>query len=231
MFIGDSANLSFLQVIRKVVGDSVGSCSFVDDPLRSLMVESSPDGQPSWLNHYTQCAPPKVLLEDAHGLLTRYMLATSCVLDMFDRSELEQNVALWATGRERESTIPVPIVYLVLAIGAQTSPENKEALAESLFNYGRYLTAQNFMEDASILTVQSYALITFFLLGASRRNAAFMYLGIAVRAAYAIGLHRREVAATFAPDECKSRERLWKVIRILVSITASFETVIGRNYI
>jgi hypothetical protein len=54
MFIGDSANLSFLQVLRRVVGECIGSCSFVDDPMRSLMVEMSPEGQPSWMEASSQ---------------------------------------------------------------------------------------------------------------------------------------------------------------------------------
>lgn len=137
------------------------------------------------------------------------------MLDLFDESEILAHLEAWYSGDLTDSSIPSSIYYLVLAIGAQTSAEDKDDQAQTLFTYGRYLTAQNFMEDASMLTVQSYALISMYLLGASRRNAAFMYLGIAVRAAYAIGLHRREVAASFSPQEFKARERLWKVLRML----------------
>ena len=54
-----------------------------------------------------------------------------------------------------------------------------------------------------------------YMLGASRRNAAFMYLGVAVRAAYALGLHKADITTLFASSEFQTRERLWKVILIL----------------
>ena len=215
MFIGDSANLSFLQIIRRLVSLSIGRCALVDDPLSTFMVEASPEGQPNWLNATSQRAPPQVSFAEAQLLIRRYALATNCVVDLFDEDELIENLPAWIYGRWAECTIPNPIYFLVLAIGAQTSTEDKDELAGALFTHGRYLTAQSFMEDASMSTVQSYALITTYLLGACRRNAAFMYLGIAVRAAYAVGLHRKEVSASFSADECRTRERLWKVIRIL----------------
>ncbi|KIX01252.1 uncharacterized protein Z518_08977 [Rhinocladiella mackenziei CBS 650.93] len=114
-----------------------------------------------------------------------------------------------------ECPIPRSIYYLVLAIGAQSSPENTDDLAERHFDYGRYLTAQRFLEDASMWTVRSYALVTMYMLNSYRRNTAFMSLGIAVRAAYALGLHSKEVASLFPRDEYRAGERLWKVIRIL----------------
>lgn len=69
MFIGDSANLSFLQVIRRLFSDCVGQCPFVDDPLRYLIVEASPEGQPDWMNANKQREPPQISLFDAQTLV------------------------------------------------------------------------------------------------------------------------------------------------------------------
>ncbi|KAJ4075275.1 hypothetical protein NW760_015427 [Fusarium oxysporum] len=71
------------------------------------------------------------------------------------------------------------------------------------------------MDDISISAVQSNILITMYLLGASRRNAAFMYLGSAVRAAYALGIHRHDINKHFKQSDYLLRERLWKVLRVL----------------
>ncbi|PVH71099.1 hypothetical protein DL98DRAFT_540329 [Cadophora sp. DSE1049] len=135
IFIGDSANLSFLQSIRQLVSVKLGYCLFIDGPLKFRMVEASP-------NDHSSNNPSR----------------------------------------------PMPVAYLI---------------------------SSTFTEDPSIMTVQVYALITMYLLGASRRNAAFMYLGIAVRAAYALGLHREDVASLFPAEEYRMRERGWRVIRIL----------------
>lgn len=215
MFIGDSANLSFLQTIRKVVKDSIGECPLTEDPLRYLMVETAIKGPPSWLQAGVRQMPPRPTLAEATYLVRRYCLATNCVLDLFDEPDLLQNLAPWLERQSVETDVLSTTYYLVFALGAQTCPQDKEQLAEAYFSYGRYYTAVSFTEDPSIPTVQAYALITMYLLNASRRNAAFMNLGTAVRAAYALGLHRKEVAALFAPAEFKTRERLWKVIRIL----------------
>jgi Fungal specific transcription factor domain len=215
MFIGDSANLSLLQDIRRLVRTSIGSCPFVEDPFRYIMVESVPDGRPSWL-HMGQAEPPTLLsLPEATDLIRSYVLATGCVLDLFDEADLLSHLPHWLATQPDNSSALSPIYYLVFAIGAQTTPEDKDAMAETFFDYGRYLTAMSFMEDPSISTVQAYAMISMYMLGASRRNAAFMYLGIAVRAAYALGLHKADIAALFPPAEFQIRERLWKVIRIL----------------
>ena len=159
--------------------------------------------------------PPTVSFPAAELFVKQYVLTTNCILDLFDEADLFDNLPAWTDGRWTDSSIPSPIYCLILAIGAQTSPGHQDKFAETIFTYGRYLTARDCMEDASLLTVQSYALITMYLLGASRRNAAFMHLGIAVRAAYAIGLHRKDVALSLPKHDFKVRERLWKALRTL----------------
>lgn len=215
MFIGDSANLSFLQNIRRLVRTSIGPCDFTTDPLKFMMVETSPDGQPHWIDGGLRGPPTKPSLEEAAYLIRRYMIATNCVLDLFDEPDLLNHLPQWLGIVAEESSIPSSTYYLILAIGAQTCPEDKDEVADVYFNYGRYLTALSCMEDPSITTIQCYVMITMYMLGASRRNAAFMNLGLAVRAAYALGLHRRDISRLFPQSEYKTRERLWKAVRIL----------------
>lgn len=215
MFIGDSATLSFLQNIRRIVRKSLGSCPFVDDPLRHLIVESSPDTRKGWIMSSAQNPPPKQTHEEVEYLQRWYMQSANCVLLLFCRDELARAIKAWQE-KDNDKTDPAsPVYYLVLAIGAQTGPEDKDELAETFFNYARYLTVESLMEDPDMTTIQAFALITMYLLGASRRNSAFMYLGMGVRAAYALGLHRKDISALFPPAECRARERLWKAVRIL----------------
>ena len=217
MFIGDAANLSFLQIIRRLVSDSVGPCPFVDDPIRNLMVEVSPEGKPSWITASLSEPPEKPCGTAASYLLRWYKQATNCFLNLYDEAELSTAANQWIEkprGGDRDDATGA-IFFLIFAIGAQTCPEDREELAERYFNYGRFLTAASLMEDPSISTVRAYVLITMYLLGASRRNAAFMYLGIAVRAAYALGIHRGDIGSLFSSAERATRERLWRCLRIL----------------
>ncbi|GAD94129.1 hypothetical protein NECHADRAFT_53697 [Paecilomyces variotii No. 5] len=214
-FIGDSANLSFLQSIRRLVRESVvGCCPLTEDPLKSLMVEAPPDNQ-HWINIGTRASAPKPNIDEARYLIRRYMIATNCILDLFDEAELLENLSTWLKDEREATLLPSTIYYLVFAIGAQTSPEDKEEISGLYFNYGRYLTALRHAEEPSIVAVQCYAMISFYLLAASRRNAAYMNLGIAIRAAQALGLHRRDISKLFARDEYRYRERTWKVLRVL----------------
>lgn len=45
------------------------------------------------------------------------------------------------------------------------------------------------LQDPDLEMVQVYLLMAFYMLGDCRRNTAYMYLSIAVRAAIALGLH------------------------------------------
>ncbi|KAJ9157980.1 Zinc c6 transcription factor [Pleurostoma richardsiae] len=239
VFIGDSANLCFLQTIRRLIRQSLGACAFSDDPLRHLLVEAAPSGRPSWVAGAVEQPPPPPVPTDAANLLRWFLSATHCVLNLFDEAELKDNLSRWLQEHQQkqrpqvtppsssDGTRVMPIVsnterdamdaifFLIFAIGAQTGPEDQDELAEQYFNYGRYLTMPWTMEEPSISAIQAYVLITMFLLGASRRNAAFMHLGVAVRAAYAMGIHRAQVNAIFDHAEYITRERLWKVLRIL----------------
>ncbi|EPE02626.1 zinc c6 transcription factor [Ophiostoma piceae UAMH 11346] len=230
-YIGDSANLCFLQIIRRLIRDSLGSCTFTDDPLQHILVEAAPNGRNNWIVTAIQGPPQIPTAEQATGLLKWFLRATNCVLAMYDERELEENMLWWLQQQPpRDSSSPEntrdsftsadsaaqeAIFFLIFAIGAQTHPDDWDEKAEKYFNYGRYLTVCGATVEPSIATIQAYILLTMYLLGASRRNAAFMYLGIAVRAAYALGIHRSDINAAFEPNEYVPRERLWKVLRIL----------------
>ncbi|UKZ58312.1 hypothetical protein TrVGV298_012180 [Trichoderma virens] len=215
MFIGDSANHSFLQNIRRIVRERVGDCIFVDDPLRHYMVEACPSkGHNSILHHGTE-PPPKPTVDEARSFVYWYRQATHSILQLFDENKICDDILDWLR-LPQEPLDAISATYsLILAIGAQACPEGYDERAERHFNYGRYVTLATLMDDPSIATTQCHVLIAMYLLAQSRRNAAFMYLGIAVRGAYALGLHREDVSALYDSTEYMTRERLWKGIRTL----------------
>ncbi|SCO85892.1 related to transcriptional activator Mut3p [Fusarium oxysporum] len=217
VFIGDAANLSFLQIIRRLVRDSVGPCAFTEDALQHLMAEAKPSDSAAWFVNIMDDTPVMPEEEEARYLVSWFFRSTSCVLNLFEEGEISQSIVCWyqKCSDEPEDKASAALFFLIFAIGAQTCPENKDREAEQYFNYGRFLTASIIMDDISISAVQSNILITMYLLGASRRNAAFMYLGSAVRAAYALGIQRHDINKHFKHSEYLLRERLWKVLRVL----------------
>lgn len=217
MFIGDAANLSFLQTIRRLASRWSWASVFSDDPDRHLMVEETPVGQPNWIVEIMKQPPPRPSPTEAQYLLKWYTVSTGCVVNLFDKTQLYDSLTTWLKNTQDgvEQDPMSAIYYLVLAIGAQTGPEDLDELSERFFNYGRFLTMSDVMEDISVVTAQANILITTFLLGASRRNAAFVYLGAAVRTAHVLGLHRSDVNAFFGQAQYAVRERVWKVLRVL----------------
>ncbi|KAG8410415.1 hypothetical protein J3458_017740 [Metarhizium acridum] len=214
MYLGDAANPSFLQSIRRLVRETQGPGPFVDDPLRPAMVEASPEGAPAWLDAGAEQKSPPALTEDeARHFARQFCLCTNGILDLYDKSVLLDQVPQAVAHDAVALPLAKPVVHLVLAIGAQSSPKDLGEVAESCFNYGRYLSAKYLMDDPSTLAVEAYILIAMYLLASSRRNAAFMHLGFAVRAAYALGLHLKAVSMRFTAEEFKHRERIWKSLR------------------
>ena len=218
MFLGDAANPSFLQSIRRLVRETQGPSPFVDDPLRPSMIEASPEGAPTWIEGQL---PPTFSEEDAKHYATQYYNCTNGIVDMFDKSVLIEQLPSSIAWRAISLPLAKPLVYLVLAIGAQASSRDLGQVSDACFNYGRHLSARYLMEDPSTLTVEAYILITLYLLAASRRNAAFMHLGFAVRAAYALGLHLKSVSQRFPAEEAWHRERLWRSLRSLDILTSA----------
>lgn len=212
IFVGDSSNLAFVQNIRRLVKVDIGECQLTSDPLRHAMVEVIPPHKPPTPQ---QAQHPKPSLAEAQDLIKHYLLASSGVIDLFDPDDITDHLCTWTTDANSETDLNSSIYYLVLAIGALTRSPADLDTSEFYFSRGREIGVSRFLEDPSVLTVQAYALITFYMLSATRRNGAFMLLGIAVRAAYALGLHRIDISSLFEPRERTARERVWRSLRVL----------------
>ncbi|KAJ5788551.1 hypothetical protein N7457_003541 [Penicillium paradoxum] len=207
MFLGPSANLSMLQCIRKIVCCAIGPCQFTEEPQQSDLVDEDPTISVNW--NKASVEPQRPSATDAHYCLKWYTSATSCVFDLFGYEELTAGIIPWL-----ESVAPADasscINFLVLAIGAQCGPEDRDTQADEYFTYGRYLASTRFLETANISTVQIYSLIAMYLLNAARPNAASMHLGVAIRTAHSLGIHRPDISALFLAEENSHRERIWK---------------------
>lgn len=211
---GDASNMAFLDRIWRIAQADLGHGALADNPPHSDEAETHCSGDQSLIEIATN-PPSKPKLEVAKYLLGWYQLVTSCVLDVFDATELSEGLIRWLDSPPEQLDAVTASYYLVLAIGAQSCPDDRDELAERYFGYGRYVTLTALTEDPSLSTITCCSLITLYLLAGSRMNSAFMYLGLAVRAAYALGLHRRDISALYPPSEYRARERLWKAMRVL----------------
>ena len=73
----------------------------------------------------------------------------------------------------------------MVAIGAQCEGVN---VAAAYFLHARKMAFEGTLEDPSVDLVKNFLLMAFYMLGACRRNSAFMYIGVASRSAEILGL-------------------------------------------
>ncbi|THW03714.1 hypothetical protein D6D25_08390, partial [Aureobasidium pullulans] len=212
MYVGDSASLSFVQSVRRMVVSAIGDCDFTNDPLRHQIIETTPPTS----TLLPDMSPLVLDLEECKQLSRHYLLATTGLIDLFDIPTYFRHLDNWVVNQTRDNDVKSSIFYMVLAIGAQvSSPDGDQTLAEKYFNRGRHMAVMTFTDAPSLLTIQAYLCITMYMLGACRRNAAFMQFGIAVRAAFALGMHKSSTHALFDETEAGARRRIWKSVRVL----------------
>lgn len=108
--------------------------------------------------------------------------------------------------KERENTRRA-LRDVIIAIGAQswkTDPDTVQ-IERFFFNRGQRRAFSSMLETPNLEMVRLFLCMSFYMLGACRRNAAFMYLGVAARAAVALGLHQTDSSGAITPDERQKR--------------------------
>ncbi|KAB2104435.1 hypothetical protein AG0111_0g7782 [Alternaria gaisen] len=205
IFIGDCAPLSFLQTVRHLITSEVDPRATVQatrDPIIEIARPESAD----------QHSCPPIDVNQVDALVNEYIAASSGLVQLFQKEDLAPELKAWASSRTSSSDdAAAAVFYLVLAIGAQERFEEK---AEAWFNTARDLLLKHMCSSMNVSTVQGFALVAIFMLRASQPNGAYLYFSLAARAAYAIGIHRTEVNASFGETIKLVRDRIWKSIRV-----------------
>ncbi|KAI0803865.1 fungal-specific transcription factor domain-containing protein [Xylaria sp. FL0064] len=209
VFIGDCAPLSLFQTVRQIVTSRIDPHTFSPETSRVSMLENvSSEG----LVLLDATAEPAIDGSSVHRLTTTFLTVTSGLVDLLDSNTLIPSILSWAAQTERASDVTSAVHYLILAIGSQSEDDQ---VATTYFLRGKHLALSTLAGNLSVGTVQSFLLTTIYMLRSCQINAAFLFFGIAARAAYAIGLHRTEINSRFGSEVHIRRDRLWKSIRVL----------------
>ncbi|KAI1488023.1 hypothetical protein F5X96DRAFT_672079 [Biscogniauxia mediterranea] len=208
IFIGDCAPLSLFQTVRQIVTMRVDARAFAPESSRVSMLENVGADQAA------PCASgePPVDAGDVGRLVEVYISVTSALVDLFDNARLAADISSWCAQAQRPPDVTSAVHYLVLAIGSQSADE--EAAAR-YFLQAKGLALSSLGGNLSIGTVQAFVLVTLYMVRSCQINGAFLFFGIAVRAAYSIGIHRTELNSRFGADVHYRRDRLWKSLRVL----------------
>ncbi|KAH6625023.1 fungal-specific transcription factor domain-containing protein [Chaetomium sp. MPI-SDFR-AT-0129] len=231
LYIGDASTLSILQLIRIVVENTAGSemgSPFIDDPKRHRILESIADFPDN-----VRIPGPLPDKETADILISSYFTNTCGLIEVFDRGSFLRQVDECYRDPPSTRNDFLCNLYMVLAVGlllAAPPPGSREEVAVQKQLAGQPNRAELFFrsartmcdsgagfEDADFWSIQALTLMTIYMLILSKRNRAYVYLGMAVRSAFALGLHREETMrdVIFSPVEMKVRRNLWKTLFIL----------------
>ncbi|PVI02916.1 hypothetical protein DM02DRAFT_521760 [Periconia macrospinosa] len=243
LYVGDSATLSFLQLLRMMVESASGPSPFTNDPRRHKIVEGQFSLPPG--SRYTHLLPDQ---KTARILVDAFFIHTHGLLKIFDRQQFSEELDRCYT--DPLSTEPpwLCLLNLIFAIGltmATPLSGSSEALVVDKLRSEHldraevfYLNAKSLndpmtgFEDQDFWSVQALLLMSFYMLAKSKRNTAFALLGMAARSAQALGLHREETMVIFGPEEQKARKNLWRslfVIDRLLSCSLGRPTAISED--
>ncbi|KAK0611013.1 hypothetical protein B0T14DRAFT_540253 [Immersiella caudata] len=210
VFIGDCAPLSFFQTVRRLVTSLVDAHAFAPESSGYSALENTS----SWPSVVSNGAAPRPPIDtDVDAAVTTYLEVTAGVIDLFDGARLRHDVSAWAAQARSPGTcvdVASAVNYLVLAIGC-----SDEHATQLHFTYARDIAFASLSGNLGVESIQAFVLSTLYMLSASQINGAFLFFGIAVRAAYSIGLHRTAVNSRFGPEAHRQRDRLWKSLRVV----------------
>ncbi|KAI0128610.1 fungal-specific transcription factor domain-containing protein [Xylariales sp. AK1849] len=217
LYVGDSATLSYLQLIRMIVDGIAGPSKFTMDPKRHMIMEAVIEPPPNNM--------PSGVLPDRR---TADVL-TIGFIEVFDRQTfLDQLTQCYSDPLTVDPSVLCQL-YLVFAVGLVLSRPmpgseeeriigklraNKQVNRADIFfrNAKRLADPVSGFEDADFWSVQALLLMALYMLSVSKRNAAYAYYGMAVRSAFALGLHREESMVIFSELERKVRRNLWRTL-------------------
>ncbi|CAK7203039.1 hypothetical protein SEUCBS139899_005768 [Sporothrix eucalyptigena] len=215
VYIGKAASLSFLQVVRDMVAEQIGPSRFSHNEQSDRMLEKS----------YSSAAnADKLLVSAAVGLdadqkrlyAQCFQSVTGGLLDVFSPLEVEALLMLGPSpGDLQINHCKRATIDLIIGIGAQThSLTSAQTVGQAHARQAQEHALAGMLEDPSVDMVRAFLLLAFYMLGECRRNAAYMYLGVAARAAIALGLHSR-ASYTGNHPKYQLRLRIWISLCVL----------------
>ncbi|KAK1847021.1 fungal specific transcription factor domain-containing protein [Colletotrichum chrysophilum] len=227
LYVGDSASLAYLQLIRMIVEASAGPSEFTEDPSRHKIMEAT-------IAMPANIQTPHILpdRDTANALVESFFTNTYGLIQVFDRPTFERSLeACYSDPLTAQSSF-LCLLYLTFAIGmvfATPLPNSKEDAIFKKLRTAQFDRAESFFrsakalgdpisgfEDADFWSVQALLLMAVYMLAVSKRNAAYAYFGMAVRSGFALGLHRvHENHFIFKSEDVRLRRSLWRSLFVL----------------
>jgi hypothetical protein len=101
------------------------------------------------------------------------------------------------------------LAYVIAAIGVFTTATSLNSSDLPLFAYAKSMLSINFLEAGNLTLVQALTLISNYQQKRNKPNSGYNYLGLAVRMAMGLGLHKEFPGWNISPLKMEIRRRVW----------------------
>ncbi|KAK7208207.1 fungal-specific transcription factor domain-containing protein [Myxozyma melibiosi] len=242
-YVGHSSGRAFLQHVRARFLNNHPDAIPADLPKQNLYATSpvgnTPPGfpypdSPSDLYYYQQMAEFKVILpskEVADTYINAVYDQAFIITHFAHRPSFTRRVEeLYATDPDDYTPTQIsflPLVYCYLAVGVLFGRDTRDPSSDEMIDFSEgymyFVAARNMMDitDARDTdAIQAVGLMVVFLQTTARLSTCYSYIGVALRAALRLGLHRK-VSYRFNPIEAEVRKRLfWAIYKMDIHISA-----------
>ncbi|KAK5160830.1 hypothetical protein LTR04_004517 [Oleoguttula sp. CCFEE 6159] len=224
---GHSSGLSFVRRMREHMGDIMGpegkSTPFVKTRPMSQVFESPTSNAGSPMDVFP--SPELPSQEVARQLCSNSVNDASALLRVVHQPTFWKSFdRIYSTAPENYNSEDIrflPLLYVVIALGCLFAKEEHSDLEQ--LGYGNaidqgfeYFKASRQLLDIAdcrdITSLQAIVFMILFLQSSAKLSTCYAYVGVALRSALRMGLHR-SFTNNFNPVEAETRKRLFWVIR------------------
>ncbi|TGO16478.1 hypothetical protein BTUL_0027g00070 [Botrytis tulipae] len=231
-FHGGSSGTVFVKRLREQFGSLLGSPNLLPKPPRAQMPPTFDSPRSSTDSPYDSGLPNTLDLpprEVAMSLCEDSLHCACCLLrfvhepSFYDMLNRIYDLPPDSFGDEEHKFLP--LLYMALALGCMfssqpsnsTDPDGKKYKSSMDQGFKFYKAARQMMDltDCRDMTsLQTIIFMILFLQATSNLSICYSYIGLALRSALRIGLHR-SLSGNFNPIERETRKRVFWIIRKL----------------
>lgn len=226
---GHSSGFSFVRRMREQLGDLMGP-----DTIATPFVKSRPMSQVLDSPRSAAESPMGEMYPASTDLPPKEMARQLCVYAVNDAAALLRMVhqpSFWESFESIYSKSPenyanddqkfLPLFYSAVALGSLFGKDDDSSIDrdgyESAIQQGftYFKTARQLMDIADcrdLSSIQAVVFMILFLQSSAKMSQCYAYVGVALRSALRMGLHRA-AAGRFDPIEAESRKRVFWVVR------------------
>lgn len=223
-YVGESAPLSFLFECRSIFSKTIGKSEFTEERESLEIFDDAEE-----VHEVVQMALPN--RSNLRRILRLFYININEACYVFDIKHFEKTVIAPIYNNYSECSVDqISLMNLMIGVGLLYAEiigdpicqnmESPQMKSSAYFEFGIHL-AKKYMNVGKLWITEAMALAFFYYSSTHQRSTAWLILGIAVRNAQGLGLHRKYINESFTDKGyVRHRRKLFKSLYVLDRITS-----------